>query len=72
MLKWQYVALLLITSVLLLFDKSVSTRVSLVGCASLACGLASLGGLLEKKPWAWPLEIARLGGLAATGALLFR
>lgn len=61
----QYIVLLALTSLVLLAKTAIPWPALVVGCASLALGLTSLGGLMEKRRWAWPLEIGRLGGLAA-------
>jgi sterol desaturase/sphingolipid hydroxylase (fatty acid hydroxylase superfamily) len=50
-------------------------RMSVPGLAAAAAvilvGLLSLNGLVEAKPWAVPLEIARVGASAVLGCLLF-
>ncbi len=66
----QYVVLLLLTAGVMLGKAAIPWGALVVGCASIAGGLTSLGAMLEKKRWAWPLELARLGGTVAAAALL--
>jgi alkylglycerol monooxygenase len=65
----QYVILLLVTSVVMLLKTTIPWVPLVLACVSLAGGLTALGGLLEKKRWAWPLEVGRVGGLVAAGAI---
>jgi alkylglycerol monooxygenase len=64
----QFIVLLVATGVLLLAKASLSRELVVVACVSLAGGLVALGGILESRRWAVPLEVARL--LAFAGALV--
>jgi alkylglycerol monooxygenase len=42
----------------------------LLATVGIGWGLVSFGGLLERRPWAWTAEVARLGALTVALALL--
>jgi sterol desaturase/sphingolipid hydroxylase (fatty acid hydroxylase superfamily) len=65
----QFVAVLLVTTPYLLASEALAPPARLLGAAVIAWGLASLGGLLDRRPWAVPLEAARLLGLGTAAAL---
>jgi hypothetical protein len=60
----QYVVVLVATFLLMAFGAQMSKPILFLTASSIVLGLASLGGLLEHKTWASPLEAVRilLGG----------
>jgi sterol desaturase/sphingolipid hydroxylase (fatty acid hydroxylase superfamily) len=65
-----YVAFQLVLAVLgamayLWFAVAAPRPLLLFVAATFVATVVAWGGLLERKPWAWPLEIARLGAAAA-------
>jgi len=68
----QYMLLLAATSVVLMGKASLPRAPLVLACAWIAAGLVSLGGLLEAKRWALPLEVTRFAALVAGIAVLTR
>jgi len=70
----QYVLVLVGTFLVMAFGAQMSMTVLLLASASVLLALASLGGLLEHKSWAPPVEAARLvlGGSALAMVLVAR
>ena len=66
----QYILLLAATSALMFTHGALRPAQLAVACAALAGGLVALGGLLESKPWARPLEGARLAATVLAVALV--
>jgi alkylglycerol monooxygenase len=61
----QYIVLLVATSVVLMAKASMPRAALVLACVWIGAGLVSLGGLLEAKKWALPLEVARFAALVA-------
>jgi sterol desaturase/sphingolipid hydroxylase (fatty acid hydroxylase superfamily) len=66
----QYVILLAATSALMFRHASLAPAVLVVSCLALLGGLVAMGALLEGRPWARPVEIARLTASALAIALV--
>jgi len=66
----QYTLLLAATSALMFVHGRLRPVALAAACTALAGGLLALGGLLEGKRWARPLEVARLAGTVAAVALV--
>jgi sterol desaturase/sphingolipid hydroxylase (fatty acid hydroxylase superfamily) len=64
----QFVVLLVATAVLLLAKASLSRETLLLATAGIGGGTVALGGILESRRWAPPLEAARL--VAFVGAIV--
>jgi len=60
----QYVVLLVATSALMFRHASLPPLILAISCLALAGGLVAMGGLLEKRRWAAPVEIGRLAASA--------
>jgi hypothetical protein len=68
----QYVVLLAATGVLMQAKASISRDLLVVASLGIGGGLVSLAGLMERKRWALPLELGRLGAAAAAVLMLLR
>ena len=68
----QYILLLAATSALMFEHARLAPLPLAACCAALAGGLVALGGLLEGKTWARPLETARLAATALAVVLVLR
>jgi sterol desaturase/sphingolipid hydroxylase (fatty acid hydroxylase superfamily) len=66
----QFVVLLLVTTLYLRQSDALPTAARLAGAALVVWSLSSLGGLLDRRPWAVPLEAARLASFALSAALV--
>ena len=66
----QFVAVLLVTTLYLQQSDALSSAARVTGAVAVAWGLCSLGGLLDRRPWAVPLEATRLAALALSAALV--
>ena len=66
----QYVLLLVATGVLMQAKATISRDLLIVASLGIGGGLVSLGGLMERKRWAVPLEVGRLGAAAVAVAML--
>ena len=66
----QFVAVLLVTTLYLRQSDALSPAARAAGAVAVAWSLWSLGGLLDRRPWAAPLEAARLAVLALSAALV--
>jgi sterol desaturase/sphingolipid hydroxylase (fatty acid hydroxylase superfamily) len=66
----QFVVLLLVTTLYLRQSDALPTAARLAGAALVVWSLSSLGGLLDRRPWAVPLEAARLASFALAAALV--
>ena len=60
----QFVLTLAATAALLFRAGGLAAPVQLALSAGIGVSLVALGGLLERKPWAWPLELGRVLALA--------
>ena len=56
----QLAVVLIATTIYLRQSDVLPTTTRLAGAVAIIWGLSSLGGLLDRKPWALPLEVARL------------
>jgi sterol desaturase/sphingolipid hydroxylase (fatty acid hydroxylase superfamily) len=61
----QLGAAVLGTMAYLWFEAAASRALLLLVTATFVATVVAWGGLLERKPWAWPLEIVRLAAAAA-------
>jgi hypothetical protein len=68
----QYAVLLVATGVLMQAKASIPRDLLLVASVGIGGGLVSLGGLMERKRWAVPLELGRLGAAAMAVTMLLR
>jgi len=66
----QFTALLVATTIYLRQSDTLAPMTRLIGAVAIIWGLSSLGGLLDRRSWAIPLEVARLAGLAASALLV--
>jgi sterol desaturase/sphingolipid hydroxylase (fatty acid hydroxylase superfamily) len=66
----QFVAVLLATTPYLQKSEALGPWARVAGAVAIAWSLLSLGGLLDRRPWAVVLEAARLGGLALSATLI--
>jgi len=66
----QFVVLLLATTLYLRQSDALTTEARIAGAALVVWSLSSLGGLLDRRPWAVPLEAARLASFALAAALV--
>jgi sterol desaturase/sphingolipid hydroxylase (fatty acid hydroxylase superfamily) len=64
----QFVALLLGASVFFFAQHRISSMGRAGGAALIVLSVVCLGGLLERKTWAFPLELLRLAMISAVGA----
>jgi len=65
----QFVAVLLATTFYLPRSEALDPTARVAGALAIASSLVSLGGLLDRRAWAAPLELVRLGALVAGTAL---
>jgi sterol desaturase/sphingolipid hydroxylase (fatty acid hydroxylase superfamily) len=61
----NFAAAVAITFVLMMWQSAIPSPWLVIGATLVLMTTASLGGLMERKPWARPLEVARLASLAA-------
>ena len=66
----QFVVLLLATTLYLRQSDALTTEARIAGAALVVWSLSSLGGLLDRRFWAVPLEAARLASFALAAALV--
>jgi sterol desaturase/sphingolipid hydroxylase (fatty acid hydroxylase superfamily) len=66
----QFAAVLLATTAYLQQNEALDPGTRVAGAAAITWSLLSLGGLLDRRPWAVGLEAARLVGLAVSAALV--
>ena len=66
----HFVLVLAATTIYLRQSEALSPQARVAGAVWVVWSLSSLGGLLDRRPWALPLEVARLATLAATAALV--
>jgi sterol desaturase/sphingolipid hydroxylase (fatty acid hydroxylase superfamily) len=66
----QFGAVLLMTTLYLRQSDALSSAARIAGAVAVVWSLSSLGGLLDRRPWAVPLEAARLAALALSAALV--
>jgi hypothetical protein len=65
----QFAAVLLVTTLYLRQSEALPSAMRVAGAAAVTWSLSSLAGLLDRRPWALPLEAARLVALAVSAAL---
>jgi hypothetical protein len=63
------VAVLLATTLYLPRSEALDPTARVAGALAIAWSLLSFGGLLDRRSWAAPLELVRLGALVAGTAL---
>ncbi len=68
----QFVPVVIATFLMLLEERSADGRILLAGAALIFWTLLALGGLLDGRRWARPLEAARLVALAGVAVLALR
>jgi sterol desaturase/sphingolipid hydroxylase (fatty acid hydroxylase superfamily) len=66
----QFAVVLLLTTLYLRHSDALSASTRVAGAALIVWSLSSLGGLLDRRPWALPLEAARLLALALAAVLV--
>lgn len=66
----QFVVLLVVTTLYLRQSDALPTAARIACAAAVVFSLSSLGGLLDRRPWAVPLETARLAALALSAGFV--
>jgi len=61
----QFVMVMAATTALLFRQNDLVLGVRLAGAAAIVVALVALGALLDRRPWAFPLEVLRLSSLVA-------
>jgi alkylglycerol monooxygenase len=64
----QFVVVLILTSVLLFAQQSISRAALLAGTAAIVSSLVVVGALFERKAWAFRAEAGRLAAVALAGS----
>jgi hypothetical protein len=68
--RGQFVVLLLVTTLYLRQGDVLPTAARIAGAVAIVWSLSSLGGVLDRRTWAVPLEAARLAALALSAAFV--
>jgi len=65
----QFLVVMAATTALLFRQNDLSLGVRLAGAAAIVLTLVALGALLDRRPWAFPLEVLRLSSLVAVAVV---